>query len=214
MMFDYAQSAFVWANQNLASKIGKTFVFLRRNELVRTAVLLGFVVLAEYAVFYGLRYSFGTEYLPFHPVSSESMVPTLNVGDLIVVKGIDPKLVTVGEIIVFHSPRNHDMLIVHRVVGVNSQGSKLYFETKGDNNPSRDSWYPYPGVPETNLVGVVIGKIAYIGYIILALKEPLGMTVIVMLTAVVIIYEFIVPAMKQSRKPKSQESSTDQAIKE
>lgn len=181
---------------------------------MKTAVLLGFVVLAEYAVFYGLKYSFRTEYLPFHPVSSESMVPTLNVGDLIVVRGIDAKLVTVGEIIVFHSPRNHDMLIVHRVVGVNSQGGKLYFETKGDNNPSRDSWYPYPGVPETGLVGVVIGKIGYIGYIILALKEPLGMSVIVMLTAVVIIYEFILPAMRQSRKPKSQESSANQAIKE
>jgi len=211
---DYAQSASIKANQNLANTVRKTFVFLRRNELVKTAAVLGLVVLAEYAVFFGLKYSFRTEYLPFHPVSTESMVPTLNVGDLIVVKGIDSKLVTVGEIIVFHSPGNHDMLIVHRVVGISSQGGKLYFETKGDNNPSRDSWYPYPGVPEANLVGVVIGKITYIGYVILALKEPLCMAVIIILSALIIIHEFILPAMRQNRKLKSQESSTNRTTEE
>ena len=83
-------------------------------------MVLAFVVLAEYAVFFGLKVAFRTEYLPFHPVSSESMVPTLNVGDLIVVRGVDPGSVTVGTVIVFHSPRNYDMLIVHRVVGIST----------------------------------------------------------------------------------------------
>jgi signal peptidase len=184
----------------LASAFDKSIAFFRRNELLKTVIVLALVVMAEYAVFFGLKVAFRTEYLPFHPVSSESMVPTLNVGDLIIVKGMDPNLVTVGTIIVFHSPRNHEMLIVHRVVGISSQGGKLYFETKGDNNPTKDGWYPYPGVPEGNLVGVVIGKVAYLGYVILALKEPLGMAMIILLTAIVIIYEFILPAAKQRSK--------------
>jgi signal peptidase len=166
--------------------------------------MLGLVVLAEYAVFFGLRVAFRTEYLPFHPVSSGSMIPTLNIGDLIVVRGVEPQQVTVGEIIVFHSPRDRDMLIVHRVIGINSQGGRLYFETKGDNNPSKDNWYPYPGVPENYLVGVVIGKVAYLGYVILALKEPLGTATIVMLTAIIIIYEFVLPAARKSRKTRGQ----------
>jgi len=189
----------------LSSVLRKSVSFARRNELAKTAAMLALVVLAEYAVFFGLRVAFRTEYLPFHPVSSGSMVPTLNVGDLIVVKGVEPQLVNVGEIIVFHSPRDRDMLIVHRVVGINSQGGRLYFETKGDNNPARDSWSPYPGVPETYLVGVVIGKVAYLGYVILALKEPLGMAAIILLTALIIIYEFIVPAVKKSRKTRAEE---------
>lgn len=202
------RNKFIRANRSLTSALRKSLSHVTRNELARTAAVLALVVLAEYALFFGLRVTFRTEYLPFHPVSSGSMVPTLNVGDLIVVRGVEPQLVSVGDIIVFHSPRNHDMLIVHRVVGINNQAGRLYFETKGDNNPAKDSWSPYPGVPETNLVGVVIGKVAYLGYIILALKEPLGMAAIILLTAVVIIYEFIVPAAKKSRKKSGQELPT------
>jgi signal peptidase len=197
------------ANRSLASALNKSITFFRRNELLKTVAVLALVVVAEYAIFFGLRVAFRTEYLPFHPVSSESMVPTLNVGDLIIVKGSDPNLVTVGTIIVFHSPRNHEMLIVHRVVGITSQGGKLYFETKGDNNPIKDGWYPYPGVPEENLVGVVIGKVAYVGYVILALKEPMGMAVIVLLTAFVVIYEFIIPAVRQSSKSRTHDLPSD-----
>lgn len=191
----------------MTSNLNKGLSLVRRSELLKTAIMLGLVVLAEYAVFFGLRVAFRTEYLPFHPVSSGSMIPTLNIGDLIVVRGVEPQQVTVGEIIVFHSPRDRDMLIVHRVIGINSQGGKLYFETKGDNNPSKDNWYPYPGVPENYLVGVVIGKVAYLGYVILALKEPLGTATIVMLTAIIIIYEFVLPAARKSRKTRGQPPS-------
>jgi len=193
-------NTFIKANPSLTSAIRRAVSFVRRNELAKTAAVLALVVLAEYAVFFGLRVVFRTEYLPFHPVSSGSMVPTLNVGDLIIVRGVDPKLVSVGAIIVFHSPRDRDMLIVHRVVGINTQGGRLYFETKGDNNPTKDSWSPYPGVPESHLVGVVMGKVAYLGYVILALKEPLGMATIILLTALIIVYEFIVPAGKKGSK--------------
>jgi signal peptidase len=193
----------------LTGAVEKSVGFLRRNELLKTMMVLAFVVLAEYAMFFGLKVAFRTEYLPFHPVSSESMVPTLNVGDLIVVRGVDPGSVTIGTVIVFHSPRNYDMLIVHRVVGISTQGGKLYFETKGDNNPTKDGWYPHPGVPEGNLVGIVIGKIAYVGYVILALKEPLGMTVIVLLTAFVIIYEFILPAARKHSKSRAEDSDSE-----
>jgi len=195
----------------LASAVKRIFSTVRRYELAKTAAVLALVVLAEYAVFFGLRVAFRTEYLPFHPVSSGSMIPTLNVGDLIIVRGADPNSVTVGSIIVFHSPRDRDMLIVHRVVGINNQQGTLYFETKGDNNPTKDSWSPYPGVPQSHLVGIVIGRVAYLGYVILALKEPLGMTAIVLLTALVIVYEFIVPMAKKSREPKSQEVPMVQA---
>ena len=206
------RNTFIKANRILTSALRKSLSLVRRNELAKTAIVLALVVLGEYAVFFGLRVAFRTEYLPFHPVSSGSMVPTLNVGDLIVVRGVEPQLVSVGQIIVFHSPRDRDMLIVHRVVGVNSQGGRLYFETKGDNNPTRDSWSPYPGVPETYLVGVVIGKVAYLGYVILALKEPLGMAAIILLTAFVVFHEFILPAIRRSRKASGEELLTGSGL--
>jgi len=175
---------------------------LWKSEIAKTALILVLVIGCEYVFFFGLRYAFGTEYLPFHPVSSESMLPTLRVGDLIIVKGVESAAVSLNDIIVFHNPRNRNMLIVHRVVGIVKAGDTLYFETKGDNNPGRDNWDPYPGVPEHLVVGVVIGTIPYVGYVILALKEPLGMAIVALLTALVIVYEFVIPLTKRS-KPES-----------
>lgn len=195
----------------MTKPVRKAISFVRQNELARTALVLALVVVAEYAVFFGLRVAFRTEYLPFHPVSSGSMIPTLDVGDLIVVRGVDPELVSVGSIIVFRSPRDRDMLIVHRVVGISTQDGRRYFETKGDNNPAKDSWSPYLGVPESYLVGVVIGRVAYLGYVILALKEPLGMASIIVLTVLIIAYEFIIPARKKSRKEIDRESPSGPA---
>ncbi len=186
----------------MTAVISKTKRLFQRNEVAKTALILALVVGGEYALFFGLRTAFRTEYLPFHPVSSESMVPTLKVGDLIMVTGTEPQNVKLDQIIVFHNPRNHEMLIVHRVIRITQKDGEFYFETKGDNNPSTDNWNPYPGVPERLLVGVVIGTIPYVGYIILTLKEPIGMISIVLLTALVVIYEFVIP-LTRSRESKA-----------
>ncbi len=183
----------------MAGVLSKTKRLLKQSEVAKTALILALVVGGEYALFFGLRAAFRTEYLPFHPVSSESMVPTLKVGDLIMVTGTEPRNVKVSQIIVFHNPRNHEMLIVHRVMRIIEKDGVLYFETKGDNNPGADSWSPYPGVPERLLVGVVIGTIPYVGHVILFLKEPIGMMGIVLLTALVVIYEFVIPLTRRRK---------------
>ncbi len=193
----------------MTTALSKAKRLFQRNEVAKTALILALVVGGEYALFFGLRAAFRTEYLPFHPVSSESMVPTLKVGDLIMVTGTEPKNVEVGQIIVFHNPRNHDMLIVHRVIRITQKDGIFYFETKGDNNPSADNWSPYPGVPERLLVGVVISTIPYVGYVILILKEPIGMISIVLLTALVVIYEFVIPLTRSKQsKAKTQQAES------
>jgi len=92
-------------------------------------------------------------FTPVMVVPSWSMAPTLNVGDLILVVGVDPASVSVGDIIVFNVPSPHDRYtpspIVHRVIEVNVEGGEVYFRTKGDNNPSADAWR----VPAENLIG-------------------------------------------------------------
>ena len=186
----------------LYQKLTKAARRLWKDKIAKEALVLVLAIGCEYLFFFGLTYAFGTGYLPFHPVPSESMLPTLKVGDLVIVRGIEPEAVSLNDIIVFHYPWNRDMLIVHRVVGIVKAGDTLYFETKGDNNPGRDNWDPYPGVPEHLVVGVVIGTIPYVGYVILALKEPLGMAIVALLTALVIVYEFVIPLTKRS-KPES-----------
>ena len=124
---------------------------------------------------------------PIMVVPSESMVPTLNVGDIVIVKGVDAKTIAIGTIIIFQSPGG-SIDIIHRVIGINEVGGTLYFATKGDHNPSPDPWSP--GVPEQNVKGVLVGKIPYVGYITLALQGPLGVVLVAFLIFLMIVFEY------------------------
>jgi signal peptidase len=136
---------------------------------------------------------------PLMVVSSESMVPTLNVGDIILVRGVDPTTVTVGTIIIFHSPNNYEMPIVHRVIVVDQMDDTVFFETKGDHNPVQDGWK----VPAQNLMGVYVAKIPYVGLLSLELRGPIGVTLIILLVALIITIEYKESKSTQ-RKPTTQ----------
>jgi len=92
-------------------------------------------------------------------ISSGDMIPTLDLGDLVVVGNVDPNTVTVGTIIIFHSPYDYPTAIVHRVIAIDNVSGQEFFETKGDNNPVADMWR----VPANYLIGEYLAKIPYLG---------------------------------------------------
>ncbi|NJE76765.1 signal peptidase I [Thermococcus sp. ES12] len=96
-------------------------------------------------------------------VLSGSMSPLFNPGDMVVIEKIEPSAVTVGDVIAFHPPNAKDekTLVTHRVVEVIHNGSRTYFQTKGDNNEDRD---PYL-VPLENVVGKAVFSLPYLGYL-------------------------------------------------
>jgi len=64
-----------------------------------------------------------------------------------------------------------------------------YFKTQGDNNGSPDPPYDveYP-IPESKVLGVVIGRVPYIGYIKIFLTESgLGIPIIIILGVMLLI---------------------------
>jgi len=142
------------------------------------------------------RVAMNTE-TPVMVVPSRSMVPTLNVGDIVFVRGADPSTITVGTVIIFQSPSG-SIDIIHRVVGIAKMGDTLYFQTKGDNNPAPDPWSP--GVPEQNVKGVLVGRIPYVGYVTLALQGPLGIILIAFLIFLMIAFEYYDSKKKEKRK--------------
>jgi len=171
--------------------------FIRKNEVAKTALLIVLLIFISYGSWSALKFALHTEY-PVLVVVSGSMVPTLERGDLIVVRGIEPGEITVGTIIVFHSPRDYETLIVHRVYGLEQKGNEIYFRTKGDYNPRPDDWM----IPANYVVGVFIARVPYVGVIVMRLREPFGMGVIVILILVIVIYMFVEAGAKQ-RKEKS-----------
>ncbi len=174
------------------------FGVLRRNHVLRILLMVGILFGITYGGVALLKVALYSE-SPLMVVSSGSMIPTLNIGDIIIVRGTDPATITAGTIIVFHSPRSYDMPIVHRVIGVLSRGGTIYFETKGDNNPVADNWSPQPGVPADYLIGILIARIPYVGLVSLNLRGPTGAIIILALVFAIIVLEYN-DAQKQKRQ--------------
>jgi len=114
-----------------------------------------------FGFWYGTQLVLNTQY-PALAVVSTSMLPTLNVGDVIIVQGIPAAQInanyTTGDVIVYRSPYNPEMRIVHRAVKKELVGNSYVLTTKGDNNLGSDS--PFS---ESYLIGKVIARIPYVG---------------------------------------------------
>jgi signal peptidase len=98
-------------------------------------------------------------------IVSGSMEPTLDVGDLVLVRISGPVNLSVGSLIAF---RLNSTIVVHRLVGV--EGDRLI--TKGDANPEPDPFQ----VRRESLVGVVVGKIPKVGLLALAIQGSLRLS--------------------------------------
>jgi len=134
---------------------------LWKNEYFQTAVMIILMVVLVFGFWYGTQLALNTQY-PALAVVSESMLPTLNVGDVIIVQGVPAAEInanyTTGDIIVYRDPSHPDERIVHRAVAKVLKGNYYEFTTKGDNNVAADR--PFN---ETYLVGKVIARIPYVG---------------------------------------------------
>jgi len=172
--------------------------FFRKNPAARVILLILILFAATYGSVAVLRIVLRTE-SPLMVVSSGSMIPTLNVGDIILVRGIDPSAVTVGTIIIFHSPYDYQMPIVHRVIAVTNDQNSIYFQTQGDNNPGPDGWR----VPAEDLMGVYVAKLPYVGLISLELRGPLGVTLIILLVALIVAIEYSESRPSKGKKPEA-----------
>jgi signal peptidase I len=138
---------------------------------------------------------------PFFIVASQSMFPTLEQGDLILVKGCS--IAFVNDIVVFESPRRFQTettrLIVHRVIKTESINGTVYYKTKGDNNPYPDEWTDYRGsayayngmVSNKLLIGKVVYVIPQVGKVMLFAETPNGIGLILLLLAIGIITEIL-----------------------
>ena len=113
---------------------------------------------------------------PFFVVSSGSMKPILEVGDIIVVSGINQyEELKVDDIIVFTLPTDSKRVIVHRINSVDKEGERgIEIKTKGDNNPNVDGWT----VLKNNYIGTVITSIPSVGKITIWLSPPVNYYII------------------------------------
>ena len=111
------------------------------------------VAVGVLVIWIGLQVVFGTQN-PFYVVASGSMIPVLEVYDVLIVQGHEPfEGVEIGDIIVFNRPSDHDRVIVHRVVSILDDDPKT-IRTKGDANPASIPGTDFPITEEEFISGL------------------------------------------------------------
>lgn len=143
------------------------------------------VAIGVLAIWIGLQVAFGTQN-PFYVVASGSMIPVLQVYDVLIVQGHEPfEDIKVGDVIVFNRPSGHDRVIVHRVASIINDDPKT-IRTQGDANPASIPGTDFPITKEE-----YIGKVAYvipqIGYVTQILKPPMNYIIIVIVVGIMIV---------------------------
>jgi len=158
-------------------------------------------------IWVGLTAYFGAQN-PFYVVSSGSMYPELAMHDIIVISGHALfEDVRIGDIIVFDRPKDHDKVIVHRVVAV-VDDDPLTLRTKGDNNQNSIVGTDYP-ITEEEYKGTVIHVIPQVGYITKILQPPINYIIIAVIIGIMIIRQ-----ISKNKKALTEQMKTESEIKD
>jgi signal peptidase I len=105
----------------------------------------------------------------FMSVLSGSMVPTVNVGDLVVARVVTPDQLQAGELATFREPET-GKLITHRVQSIIWHGELADVVTRGDANEIGENW----SVSASDRVGEVVLRVPRAGYAVGLLATPAG----------------------------------------
>ena len=156
-------------------------------------------------IWIGLTAYFGAQN-PFYVVSSGSMYPELAMYDIIVISGHTLfEDVKIGDIIVFDRPKDHDRVIVHRVVAVVDDDPKT-LRTKGDNNQRSMVGTDYP-ITEKEYIGTVVHVIPQVGFITQILQPPINYIIIAVIIGVMVIRQIYKKDKKKLMEQAKAESS-------
>jgi signal peptidase I len=145
-----------------------------RKKLLVLAISLISII----SVFFVVTLSFG-QGSKFYVVFSESMIPSINTGDIVIVAKEDQETISsfnnlkIGDVIVFEprvstKPDNEpDRMIVHRVVAIETDpnGTRL-IKAKGDANPNSIPGVDFPITIE-NYIGRVTQVIHHLGVLLM-----------------------------------------------
>jgi len=173
-------------------KIGE----LWQNEYFKTAISILVLIALFFIFWYGSILYFNNK-TPYLVVSSDSMRPTLEIGDLIIVKRIDPSQLydapMKGDIIVYRNKEGE--LVVHRLISKTPTEDGYLLTTQGDANYRADD--PFS---DEQYVGKVIARIPFIGHISLFTHTREGFYLFIFVIICLIIIFMLLPSGEETNK--------------
>lgn len=162
--------------------------------LIIVAIMVGLYFIDHYQ-----SVKSGTNRAPLfgaYVIISPSMVPNINVLDAVVTMRTDADKLKKNDVITFVSqdPRHSGITVTHRIVGIKKTESGGYaYRTKGDNNNVEDQTL----VSYDKVIGKVMLRIPYIGYLQQLLNTQFGWIVVIVIPCLFIISSDIVKLIKR-----------------
>ena len=108
-------------------------------------------------------------------VQSDSMAPTFNKGDLIVIQKCDASKLEVGDIVTFHTIIDNEYALnTHRIAAIDEVNGMRSFTTKGDNNDVADTHI----ISDGDIVGKYLFALPQMGKVMDFLSSSMGFLIV------------------------------------
>lgn len=138
---------------------------------------IAIIVIGVVLIWFAVKVVFNVDN-PFYVVSSGSMIPVLNVGDILIVKdGNTFNSLKVGDVIVFNRPQGGDRVIVHRIIEISDRFGEKVIVTKGDANDGIIPGTDFP-IREKDYIGSVAYTVPKVGLVLKYLNPPVNYVII------------------------------------
>jgi len=171
-------------------KIGKIIYYIFIASLTVIALLL---IVSVFPI---------TGNYKFFIVQSGSMEPAIKMGSVVMVK--PEKDYKIGDVITFGPYSKKRAPTTHRIYDIKVQGGKPIYITKGDANNAPDQ----KEVRERDIVGKVLFSVPYLGYAVDFAKKPVGFMLIVIVPAIIIIYDEVKNIWQEIKKSSTKAPKT------
>lgn len=149
-------------------------------KIIYGIILAAIAIVALFLIFSAIPVKGGYKTLI---VLSGSMEPKIHTGSVVAVR--PAKEYKVGDVITFGEKTKTKTPTTHRIYEIKEvNGTKSYI-TKGDANNAPDQ----KPVSEKEILGKVLFSVPYAGYAVAAAQKPVGFMLIIVVPAVIIIYD-------------------------
>lgn len=127
-------------------------------------------------------------------VLTGSMEPIIKVGDLVIVEEIDENELKIDDIIAFRYTKE-DVVLIHRIVGIEEYEGQTLFTTKGDNNQTEDKL----NIEYKNIEGIYSFRLSKIGAIAMFIRTPQGIGIVLLSIATIFFSWQFIKSLKREK---------------
>ena len=137
------------------------------------------------------KYLFG---LKAYIITTDSMKPHINSGDVIIISKVSEENLKVGDVITF---KKDEEVITHRIIKINKSEENDYI-TKGDNNNIEDQ----KSISYKDIEGRKVLRIPFLGKIIMKLQDEVYIIILIIIALVLYLKTQITEDKHKMRREK------------